>query len=212
LKYAVNDRLTGEVDKFPHCVAGTAHIFLFENKYSLKFNGMAFSNDISNHKIFNKMKQTNEKSINQLNNLIEINNDRIQGYEKAAKETKDNDLKSLFTDFALHSSANKSELSVFVLSNGGEPTEATKTTGKIFRAWMDVKAALSGNDRKTILASCITGEDAALETYDEVSKSDAPFSDNIRAVISRQRAGLQKDYDQIKTLRNKVEAEKVLHQ
>jgi uncharacterized protein (TIGR02284 family) len=156
------------------------------------------------------MEQTNEKVINQLNKLVEINNDRIQGYEKAAKETKDNDLKSLFTELASHSSANKSELSVFVISQVGQPTDDTKTTGKIFRAWMDVKSALTGNDRKKILSSCETGEDAALETYDEVSKADAPFSDSMRALISKQRAALQKDHDKIKTLRNIVDAEKVL--
>ena len=41
-----------------------------------------------------------EKTIELLNSLITINNDRIQGYETAAKETKDEELKTLFGRFA----------------------------------------------------------------------------------------------------------------
>ena len=35
-----------------------------------------------------------------LNKLIEINNDRVEGYDKASKETDDSDLKSLFSKFS----------------------------------------------------------------------------------------------------------------
>ncbi len=155
------------------------------------------------------MEKANEKVIKQLNNIVEINNDRIQGYEKAAKEIQDSDLKALFADLASHSSANNSELSAQIMLLGGEPIRGTKTTGKIFRAWMDVKAALTGKDRKEIISSCETGEDAALETYDDVINADAPFSDNLRNIISKQRAELQMDHDKIRTLRDMAKLEKV---
>ena len=38
----------------------------------------------------------NEKTVDVLNTLIEINNDRIEGYETATKETQEDDLKKLF--------------------------------------------------------------------------------------------------------------------
>ena len=41
----------------------------------------------------------NEKTIDALNKLIEINNDRIEGYETASKETNDTDLLNLFSGF-----------------------------------------------------------------------------------------------------------------
>ncbi|MCC7453297.1 MAG: hypothetical protein IT222_03950, partial [Crocinitomix sp.] len=41
----------------------------------------------------------NEKSIEVLTTLITINNDRIEGYETASKESKESDLKSLFAKF-----------------------------------------------------------------------------------------------------------------
>ncbi len=44
--------------------------------------------------------QTNEKLIGILNDLVEINNDRIEGYQKASDETKeeDMDLKAIFAE------------------------------------------------------------------------------------------------------------------
>ncbi|MGZ4058394.1 MAG: ferritin-like domain-containing protein, partial [Bacteroidia bacterium] len=146
----------------------------------------------------------NENIIKQLNNLVEINNDRIQGYEKAVKETKDNDLKSLFQEMVSHSRKFKMELSSQVSALGGTPTEGTKTSGKFFRAWMDLKAALTGKDRKAVLQSCETGEDEAIATYDEVLKSDANFDEEVRGLILTQKNGLQKDHANIKRLRDTV--------
>ncbi|WP_211224035.1 hypothetical protein [Flavobacterium tegetincola] len=40
----------------------------------------------------------NSKTISALNELIEINNDRVEGYETAAGVTKDTDLLRLFGD------------------------------------------------------------------------------------------------------------------
>ena len=38
-----------------------------------------------------------------LNDLIEINNDRVEGYNKASVQTSDEDLRSLFAKFATQS-------------------------------------------------------------------------------------------------------------
>ena len=74
---------------------------------------------------------------------------------------------------------------------------------------MDVKAALTGKDREKIISSCITGEDAALETYDEVLNSDAPMSITLRSTISQQRAEILKDHKMIINLRDMVESNEV---
>jgi len=49
--------------------------------------------------------KTNEKNIDVLNDLIQINNDRVAGYEKAANETEfvDADLRSIFNSMASES-------------------------------------------------------------------------------------------------------------
>src|SRR5215207_3503952 len=114
-----------------------------------------------------------ERTIAALNNLIQINNDRIEGYTTAGEETEDFDLKTFFSKLKSTSIQINSELRTEVSRLGGTPTEETRTTGKFFRAWMDVKAALTGNDRKFILDSCEYGEDVAKKTYEDVLSEEA---------------------------------------
>lgn len=149
--------------------------------------------------------ETNDKTISLLNDLIRINNDRIEGYEKAAKETTEPELKSLFGNMAQESQKNKNELISEVTGLGGTPAEGTTASGKVYRAWMDIKAALAGRDRKAILASCEFGEDAALEAYQDVLKSDE-FAKKSREVVILQQNNLQHSHDKIKLLRDTVKA------
>ncbi len=145
----------------------------------------------------------NQKTIDALNKLIEINNDRIEGYQTASKETEDSDLKSLFAGLQSTSEQNASELRSEVTSLGGKAEVGTRVTGKFFRVWMDVKAALTGNDRQTILNSCEFGEDKALETYEDVLESD---NENLNSaqqeLIRKQKSRLQAEHDKVKALRD----------
>jgi uncharacterized protein (TIGR02284 family) len=151
------------------------------------------------------MNSTNEKVIGKLNSLVEINNDRIEGYERASKETVEADLKDLFWTMAAHSRGLKNELVGEVLRLGGEPTQATRNSGKIFRVWMDIKAALTGKDRKAIISSCEFGEDAFLEAYDEVlNDTDISLPESLRALILQQKQKVQSDHDEIRALRSSM--------
>jgi len=145
----------------------------------------------------------NEKRIDVLNKLIEINNDRVEGYETAAKETDSADLKSLFATLRGTSDKNLSELRSQVTRLGGTPEEGTRVTGKFFRAWMDVKAALSTNERQTVLNSCEFGEDKALETYEEVLENNSgELTSEELEMIRSQQANLRADHDRVKALRD----------
>jgi uncharacterized protein (TIGR02284 family) len=145
----------------------------------------------------------NRKTIEVLNTLITINNDRIEGYETASKETEELDLKSLFARFISTSQKCKQELVREVSSLGGEVAEGTMVSGKFFRAWMDVKAALTGKDRKAILNSCEFGEDEALETYEEALKHDSEhLTAEHETMIYTQKSLIKADHDHVKTLRD----------
>jgi uncharacterized protein (TIGR02284 family) len=145
-----------------------------------------------------------EKTAEVLNDLVTINNDRVAGYEKAEKETsdKDSDLKSLFRQMAAESRSYVTDLSKHIASSGDKPTGKTMLTGKIYRAWMDVKATFSGKDRKAILASCEFGEDAAQKAYDSALSSDADLPTEVRQLIMDQKTSLKKSHDRIKALRD----------
>ena len=147
----------------------------------------------------------NQKTITALNKLIEINNDRIEGYETASKETESAELKALFNGLSFTSNSNVTELRAEVVRLGGKPEEGTRVTGKFFRVWMDVKAAFTGNDRHAILSSCEFGEDKALETYEEVLDNGSDLTVEQRAMIVKQQANLRGDHNEVKSLRDASE-------
>jgi uncharacterized protein (TIGR02284 family) len=148
---------------------------------------------------------TNSELTGVLNDLIEINNDRIVGYEKAADETKglDVDLKAIFYKMADESRKYKSELTLEVNRLGGDPvTDGTTNSGKIYRVWMDVKATFSGHDRQSVLESCEFGEDAAQKAYKAALASDAEMDADTRQLITSQQSSLKTSHDLIKKYRD----------
>lgn len=138
-----------------------------------------------------------------LNDLIQINNDRIEGYEKARQELKDGDidLKTLFLNMIGESQKYKMALATEVSALGQDIETGTTNSGKIYRVWMDVKALFTGNDRKTVLNNCEFGEDAAQNAY-KMALEEEDIASNIRELISDQKASLRKSHDEIKRLRD----------
>jgi uncharacterized protein (TIGR02284 family) len=148
---------------------------------------------------------TNEKTIDVLNDLIRINNDRIDGYHKASEEIKDAadvEIKGIFLTMAEQSRKNVSELRENVTRLGGQPAVDTTASGKIYRVWMDVKATFSGDDTTAALKSCEFGEDAALKAYKDALKEEVAWPTGLTALIEGQREGLQRSHDTIKKFRD----------
>lgn len=138
-----------------------------------------------------------------LNDLVQINNDRIEGYTKAIEELKaeDSDLKALFVKMIGESHKLKLALATEVEVLGQDVAEGTTNSGKIYRAWMDVKAVFTGHDRKTVLNNCEAGEDAAQKAYKSALEED-DLSANLRELITEQKAQLRVSHDEIKALRD----------
>jgi uncharacterized protein (TIGR02284 family) len=148
--------------------------------------------------------ETIEKSVEVLNDLIEINNDRVAGFEKAIKDLDegDADLKAVFEKFANESRNNINELTTTVNSFGGEAETGTSGTGAIHRAWLDVKATFTGHDRKSVLAECERGEDAIKKAYKSAIDESSELSPEALQIISSQQQGINAAHDRIKALRD----------
>ena len=138
-----------------------------------------------------------------LNDLVAINNDRITGYEKALEETKeeDQDLKVLFAMMIDESRKLRLDLASEVQSLGGEYDRGTTASGKLYRAWMDVKAVFTGHDRHTVLANCERGEDAAQRAYKE-ALNEKKVPAYIRTLLEDQKQTLKTSHDKVKALRD----------
>ena len=144
-----------------------------------------------------------KKTIDALNELVVINNDRIAGYQTATDETEEQDLKTLFSGFMRTSQNCKTELEGEINRLAGEVAEGTMTSGKFFRVWMDVKAALTGKDRKVILDSCEFGEDAAVKAYQHaLSEHLEDLSPDQQKLVRSQYTIIKADHDRVKSMRD----------
>jgi uncharacterized protein (TIGR02284 family) len=144
-----------------------------------------------------------QESIEVLNTLITINSDTIEGYETATNETDEQDLKDLFAKFTETSQKCKQELVIEVTKIGGEVEEGTLLSGKFFRTWMGVKAALTGHDRKAILDSCEYGEDIAVDTYEKALKDNVgDITSDQKTIINAQYFLIKADHDRVKSMRD----------
>lgn len=144
-----------------------------------------------------------EKQAETLNDLILINNDRVEGYQKAIDELQpeDYELRSVFQERVNQSGQFRNELVPEVSRTGEEIAEGTMVSGKIYRAWMEVKAFFSGNNRRAILENCEVGEDAALRAYEEALNCEN-LTQEQRLKVIRHRAEIQISRDHIKALRD----------
>lgn len=146
----------------------------------------------------------NKKTIEVLNDLIKINIDRITGYEKAIKDLDNSEvmLKALFAEVSDDSVDIRQQLTGQVLTLGGEPADDRTVPGKIYQAWMDLKATFTGHDTGAILEACEFGEDAAQRAYKDAQKESEHFPADIRQMITNQKNLLKISHDRIKAQRD----------
>ena len=141
--------------------------------------------------------QNTAETIQVLNDLIQINNDRIVGYERAIRQTKieDADLKILYASMVAEGHRMKISLATEVQAMGAEVEQGTTSTGKIYRLWNEVKTIFTGDDRQTILANCESGEEAIQHAYDVALNHELPTY--IRELLTRQQDALRASFDEI---------------
>ena len=140
-----------------------------------------------------------------LNDLVQINNDRIEGYQKAIENLKDEDkdLKPLFVSMIRESQECKLALSNELNVLKKDTDQESTSSGKLYRAWMDVKAVFTGHSRKSILENCEFGEDAAQKAYKDAI-NDEDLAAHLKELILQQRTKLRQSHDKIKLLRDQL--------
>jgi uncharacterized protein (TIGR02284 family) len=144
------------------------------------------------------------ETVDLLNDLIRINNDRIEGYEKAVKETKeeDSDLRNTFNRCVDESRRYKQELLDQVRRLGGEPASDTTQSGKIYRVWMNVKSSFTGQGRQSVLELCEAGEDAAKKAYEKALDQENNLPPDVRSLVQQEMDNIRSSHDAIKHYRD----------
>lgn len=144
---------------------------------------------------------TNDEIISTLNELIETSKDGEHGFKTCAENVKDMGLKQVFTAAAQRCAEGADELQDQVRLLGGDPDKYSSVAGTLHRAWVDIKAAITGKDEQAVLEECERGEDVAKKTYEEALAKGLP--DNIRSIVQRQYLGVVENHDRVRDLRNR---------
>lgn len=138
-----------------------------------------------------------------LNELIEINYSRIDGYRKATEDIDGGDLKGLFQGMVNESEHFADQLTAHVEKFGGDPATGSTFTGKIHQAWLDFKSAISSNNRETILSSCEFGDQTAIKAYDTALALDkVQASPDFMSLLNAQRSSISESLKVIQSLKN----------
>lgn len=138
--------------------------------------------------------------IDALQDLVECCKDGEYGFRSCAEQAQRQDLKSMFLQRADDCRRGAQELNEQIRSLGGSAEDSGSAMGAVHRGWVAVKTALTTYDDKAVLNEAERGEDNALARYRKALKQNLP--DNIKQVVEKQYQGVQKNHDQVKTLRD----------
>ena len=142
--------------------------------------------------------ETTKEIVSTVEGLISILEDGKLGYTNAAEHPEDGSIKTDFLQYAR-------ERSLFIVELQDEINRLGKSTdesgggalGALHRTWIDIKASFTGGDTEAIINACITGEEAAIEKYEEVLKKDN-LQPAQTAMISKQLNSIQNTLMKIK--------------
>jgi uncharacterized protein (TIGR02284 family) len=150
-------------------------------------------------------KRTEGQQADALHELLYFVNDRIEGYQRAVEESKDPQLSGYYKQLVSQSQQFANELNGYLREQGSDRQTSTTVKGKLYRSWMDAKAAVMGSDESAILGSNIHGEEWALKAYKE-ALADQSIRGAIRQEVERQYEQSQKTYKELQKLQEKQQA------
>jgi uncharacterized protein (TIGR02284 family) len=137
-----------------------------------------------------------------LDELLYFVNDRIEGYERAVRESEDPQLRGYYKQLVSQSQQFATDLNTYLTREGGERETRTTLKGKIYRAFMEAQAAVTGHSEKSLLAFNLHGETWALKAYKE-ALADHTLTGALRQAVERQNTLSQQTLERLKKLEEK---------
>ncbi|KQT35694.1 hypothetical protein ASG22_01350 [Chryseobacterium sp. Leaf405] len=146
----------------------------------------------------------NENTVSVLNDLLNITNDRIEGFSKVEDKVWDTHsaLKVDYDQMVSQSQAMKNDVIGLITQKGGEADNTTSTAGAIHRAWIDVKNSFSADKDEATLENVVFGEKAAIDAYQDALDSGDLCPESTR-LVSDQLHHLKSSYAKFENLENR---------
>jgi len=142
---------------------------------------------------------SNDKVASLLNDIARRCRDGEEGYRLAAEDSRDGELKQQLRQLSRERAGMADELDALIRKYGGEPPAKGGTLlGAAHRAFVDVKAALSRDDRRAVLEEVARGESVAEESYDAVKREELP--QDVKDTIGRHHARVRATRDRYRQM------------
>ena len=152
------------------------------------------------------MNDTRQDEISTLNTLINTLIDSINGFEDAASNLDgESRLQQLFRERASERQQVVEDLRSEVRRLGGNPEDDGSFLGKTHQRFLDLKAAVTGRDEKSIINEVEKGEDHLKEKF-ETALNNGNLSGDSRAVVERAYQSVRRGHDQVSALKHGMEA------
>jgi len=146
---------------------------------------------------------SHDNLVENLQALLEKSYDAEEGFKTAMIESEHAGLKEFLKTQAANRSAFQNELSDAILNLNETPKDSGSVTGKIHRAWMDIKTSVSSDKEEAMLEECLRGDKASVSQYEDVlENNNLPLA--IQTIVTRQLDHVQKVVSTVKTLEDLV--------
>lgn len=137
-----------------------------------------------------------------LNGLIETTLDSAHGYEEAAKNAEDGQLRALFAERSRRRLDLARQLQQEVRTFGGEPEEGQSLRGRAHDSFVELKTALTGGrDQKALIDEVERGEDVIKARFERaMSRDELPST--AREAVTRAYEAIRAEHDEISRLKH----------
>ena len=146
-----------------------------------------------------------QDEISTLNTLIGTLIDSVNGYEDAASNSEAGRFQQMFRERAGERQRVVEDLRSEVRRLGGNPEDDGSFMGKTHQRFLDLKAAVTGRDEKSIIDEVERGEDYLKEKF-ETALNDGTLSGESRAAVERAYQSVRSGHDQMSALKHGMEA------
>jgi len=143
--------------------------------------------------------QSHKEHAEALQVLLQKNYDAEKGFKKAITKTENDSLKEFLKRQAVKHNRFATELDKEIRSLNEHPKEEGSFTGKLSRAWMDIKVAVSGDHDEAILEECVRGEKDSAKEYEEALDENT-FPPHLEEVLKKQLSDIKTMIAEVKTM------------
>lgn len=147
---------------------------------------------------------SNDQVVNKLNNVLQILKDGETGYREAAEESENSQYKTMFSEYARERANLAGEIEQEIRRLGGDPADSGSAAAAVHRAWLNIRDRITGSDDESVIREVERGEDAAIDTYQNVLDENLPA--DVKDTLSRQYQTVKAAHDKIRDLKHALAA------